>query len=154
MLLMWTDPARPDDQQEAADSPGVLNKILDRLDAYAAERGTPLAVQIYAGHHYPEPAHWQGTRHIPADPGDGPRPVLLLTVGASTTPLYWIASDGHEYTSKGPADTDEPEFEYLYGGQESYAPASTLIPAEQARTAAEHFHTTSGQRPDTITWQN
>jgi hypothetical protein len=151
---MWTDPGRPDDQQETADSPGILNKLLDRLDAHAAQQGTPLAVQIYAGHRYPEAAHWQGTGHIPADPGDGPRPVLLLTVGADTTPLYWISPDGQEYTSKGPGNADEPEFEYLYGGQESYAPASTLIPAKQARAAAEHFHTTNGQRPDTITWQN
>jgi transcriptional regulator with XRE-family HTH domain len=43
-------------------------------------------------------------------------------------PLYWISPGGREYTSKGTAPTDEPEFEYLYGGQESYAPPPPSSP--------------------------
>jgi immunity protein Imm1 of predicted polymorphic toxin system len=152
MLLIWTDPTRPDHQQEHADAPAVLDKLLDRIDA-AARTGTPLAVQLYAGHHYPEPAHWEGTRRIPADPGHSPQPELLITLGADTTPLYWTSPDGREYTSKGPASTHEPEFTYLYGGQESYAPAWSLIPAVQALDALREFHQTGGQQPRNTTWQ-
>jgi hypothetical protein len=49
MLLTWTEPTRPDHQQERADDPAVLGKLLDRIDA-AATAGTPLAFQLYAGH--------------------------------------------------------------------------------------------------------
>jgi hypothetical protein len=152
MLIIWTDPTRPDNQQERADDPAVLGKLLDRIDA-AASAGTPLAVQLYAGHHYPEPAHWEGTRHIPEDPGDSPQPELLLTLGADATPLYWISPDGREYASKGRCDADEPEFPYLYGGQESNAPAWSLIPVSQALDALWEFHQTGGQQPRNTTWQ-
>jgi hypothetical protein len=152
MLLIWTEPTRPDHQQERADDPAVLDKLLDRIDA-TARAGTPLAVQLYAGHHYPEPAHWEGTCHLPADPGDSPQPELLITLGADTTPLYWTSPDGNEYISKGPARANDPEFTYLYGGQESYAPAWSLIPATQALDALREFHQTGGQQPRNTIWQ-
>jgi hypothetical protein len=47
----------------------------------------------------------------------------------------------------------EPELEFFYGGQESYAPAWSLVPAEQAREAARQFLASSGQRPAAITWR-
>jgi hypothetical protein len=154
MILIWTDPARPDHQQEHAHDLSVMSKLLHRIGERArAAGGTPLAVQLYAGDRYPRSAHWEGTRHMPDDPGDGPRPELLLTLGAARTPLYWTAPDGSEYASKGPSVTSEPEFEYLYGGQPSYAPASMLVPVAQALDAVTEFFDTNGLRPAGISWQ-
>jgi Immunity protein Imm1 len=154
MLILWTDLASRRHQQRhvaAADLAG-LDDLMDRLDEQASRDGDPAAVQIYAGNHYPQASHYHDSRHIPDDPGDGPQPVLFLTVGGAQTPLYWIEANGREHTSKGSAGEHKPEFEYLYGGQESYAPACQLIPREQAREAARLFLASGGQQPRNITW--
>ena len=151
MLVMWSDTDIDDQRQLTADAE-QLDELLDRLHKEGLLSGSANAVQIYAGQRYPEEGHGDESGWIPADPGDGPQPVLFLTVGTDQTPVYWIEADGREHTSKNASD-DEPEFEYLYGGQESYAPAWSLIPANQAREAARQFLATGGQRPGNITWR-
>jgi hypothetical protein len=115
----------------------------------------PLAVQLYAGDRYPSLDHWEGASHVPCDAGDGPRPELLLALGAAHTPLYWTAADSSEHASNGgPGPAGRPEFEYLYGGKPSYAPAPTLVTAAQALDAIREFSKTNGQRPAGILWQH
>jgi hypothetical protein len=152
MLVIWRDQPHHQDQKHPVRTVTELDDLVDCIHA-AADHDYPTAVQLYAGDHYPERGHWQAETWIADDPGDGPRPVLFFTAGAKETPLYWIEPDGTEYTSTGPSADDEPEFEYSYGGQESYAPAWSLIPADQAREAARQFLATGGQRPGNITWQ-
>ena len=36
--------------------------------------------------------------------------------------MYWVSSIGRECARCGDHGDDEAEFEYLYGGQETYAP--------------------------------
>jgi hypothetical protein len=162
MLLIWTRPALRSGRRshrkavhriELADDLVALDEHLDQLNS-AARAGTPLAVKLYAGRHYlDEPGRQDGARHIPAHPSDRPQPELLLTLGAGTTPLYWTGADGRQFASKGPASTGEPRFRYLDHGQETSAPAWSLIPAGQARDALREFHQTGGQQPRNTTWQ-
>jgi hypothetical protein len=155
MLILWTDLTNNRHEQQSIDptDPAGLEDLMDRLHDRAHRDGDPAAVQIYAGNRYPQSSHYSNGRHVPDDPGDGPQPVLFLTVGSEHSPVYWIEADGSEHTSKGAGKADEAEFEYLYGGQESYAPAWSLVPHEQAREAARQFVVTGGQRPANITWR-
>jgi Immunity protein Imm1 len=155
MLLLWTDLRNYRHEQEHIDPADAtrLDDLLNRLHEQARRDGDPAAVQLYAGNHYPQASHYQDGRHVPDDPGDGPQPVLFLTVGTSQSPVYWIDPSGHEHTSQGQPRDAEPEFEYLYGGQESYAPAWQLVPLGQAREAARQFLASDGKRPGNITWR-
>lgn len=153
MLVIWRDSEHVSDDQQRVDTTAELDTLLDRLHRRATADHYPHYVFIYAGNRYPEEGHGRGDRWIPADPGDGPQPEILFTVGNGATPVYWNTAGGDEYSSKGPDDKDEPEFEYFYGGQESYAPAWSLIPHDQAREAARIFVASNGQRPDNITWR-
>jgi Immunity protein Imm1 len=151
----WTEPLRPRHHQThsiaLADDPAALDKLLDHIAARARK---PLAVTLYAGHHYhDEPDRWDDARHIPAHPSDRPQPELTLTLGADTTPLHWTSADGRKYTSQSPASDNEPGFRYLDGGHEAYAPAWSLIPVRQARDALREFHQAGGHRPRNTTWQ-
>jgi hypothetical protein len=152
MLVMWRDAPYTDDQQQIITQTAPLDDLLDRLHQQSQHHGTANAIQIYAGDRYPEEGHGENGRWIPPDPGDGPQPVLFFTLGTDHSPLYWIEPSGHEHTSLGIPGNDEPEFEYLYGGQESYAPAWSLIPTGQARQAARLFMASGGQQPANITW--
>jgi hypothetical protein len=155
MLILWTNLTNNRHEQQHVDPADLveLNTLLDRLHDQACHDGGPAAVQIYAGNHYPQDRHYENGHHVPGDPGDGPQPVLFLTVGDEHSPVYWIEASGQEHTSEGLGGPDDPEFEYLYGGQESYAPAWSLVPREQAREAARQFMASGGQRPGNITWR-
>jgi len=142
-----------DDAIQHVDGQAGLDKLLDSLHEQATHDDYPHSVVIYAGERYPEEGHGDAGGWIPADPGDGDRPELCLVVGAQQSPLYWTSADGARSTSTGPATSDEPELEYFHGGQESYAPASSLIPTEQAREAARQFIACNGKRPGNITWR-
>jgi hypothetical protein len=135
----------------------ALDCLLDELHARAVADGYPHAVTIYPGDHYPHGGYGEGDRWIPEDPGDGPMPELTLVVGAGESPLYWEEPAGKELISVSahPArqNADEDSFEYFYGGQESYAPRSSLVPRDQAREAARQFAASGGRRPATIAWQ-
>jgi hypothetical protein len=151
-LIMWRGPGQVSDQQQHIITAEELDALIDRLHSQATADHYPQHVLIYPGDRYPEAAHGEADRRIPDDPGDGPRPELVFTIGADHSPVYWYEPDGREHTSQGPAEGDEPEFEYFCGGQQSYAPAWSLIPAAQAREAARQFVTSGGQRPGNITW--
>jgi hypothetical protein len=153
MLVMWRDAPYIDDQQQVITQAPSLDDLLDRLHRQGQYDGTANVVQIYAGDQYPEEGHGEGDRWIPADPGDGPQTVLFFTLGADHSPVYWIEPSGREHTSLGVPGNDEPEFEYLYGGQESYAPAWSLVPTEQAREAARQFLASGGKQPENIIWR-
>jgi hypothetical protein len=158
MLVMWRDLQHEyqDDERQRVDDTTALDQLLDRLHQQASADDYPHAVVIYAGNTYPEIGHGEADRWIPASPGDGPQPVLMLTVGTSESPVYWTQPDGQQQASKGPRHVTQPEpryfFEYYYGGQESYATESSLLPREQARDAARLFVASDGKRPDNITW--
>ena len=132
---------------------GYTIKNQTHVEAHAAADQYPHAVVIYPGDHYPEEGHGQGNQWIPADPGDGPLPELCLTVGTGQSPVFWDEPGQPELLSQGTAQDAEPELEFFYGGQESYAPAWSLIPAEQAREAARQFIVSDGKRPANITWR-
>ncbi|HEY3956207.1 MAG TPA: Imm1 family immunity protein [Streptosporangiaceae bacterium] len=153
-LIMWRGPGQVSDQQQHIQTPGELDATLDRLHSQATADRYPQYILIYPGDCYPEDGHGEADRWVPADPGDGPRPELVLTIGAVDSPVYWYERDGREHASQGTAHDEEPEFEYFCGGQQSYAPAWSLIPHEQAREAARQFVATGGQRPDNITWHD
>ena len=105
---------------------------------------------IYPGDHYPAGGHGEGDRWIPEDPGDGPMPELTLVAGANESPVYFDEPAGNEHISTGPRQPAAGgSFEYFYGGQESYAPPSSLVPQDQAREAARQFATSGGKRPAT-----
>jgi hypothetical protein len=135
----------------------ALDALLDELHAQAAADGYPHAVTIYPGDHYPHGGHGEGNRWIADDPGDGPMPELTLIVGAEESPLYWDEPSGMELISAGARQASQgagdESFEYFYGGQESYAPRSALVPRDQAREAARLFAASGGQQPATIAWQ-
>jgi hypothetical protein len=155
MLVLWRDLAHEftaDQQQRIEDTP-ALDALLDNLHQQASADDYPHAVGIYAGNHYPDDAHGQGDQWIPADAGDGPQPELMLVIGTTQSPVDWTAPDGANHTSTGTTDSDEPELEFFLGGQESYAPAWSLVPTEQARQAARLFVASGGQRPGNITWR-
>lgn len=151
MLVIWRDQPHHEDRKQPVHTTAELDELIDSIHT-AADTDCPSAVQLYAGDRYPENAHWKAETWVPEDPGDGPQPVLFFTAGAKETPVYWIGPDGTEHTSTGTTQADEPELEYLYGGQESYAPAWSLIPAGQAREAARQFLKDHGKRPLGITW--
>jgi hypothetical protein len=134
----------------------ALDVLLDELHAQAVADGYPHAVTIYPGDHYPHGGYGEGDRWIPEDPGDGPMPELTLVVGAEESPVYWDEPPGKELISAGAHQAGQPpgedSFEYFCGGQESYAPPSSLLPQDQAREVARSF-AASGQRPATITWR-
>jgi hypothetical protein len=152
MLVIWPDHQRQGSQNTAVADAAELDTLLDRLHQQARTSGHPDAIQLYPGHRYPQPGHFDHDTWIPDDPGDGPLPELLLTVGADVSPVYWDEPGGIEDSSTGTASTDEPEFEYLHSGQLSYAPAWSLVPTAQARQAARLFVTSGGKRPANITW--
>jgi Immunity protein Imm1 len=158
MLLMWQNTGDTGQRSRQVHDAATLDTLLDQLHQQAAAARHPHATVIYAGNHYPRPAHARGDTPIPADPGDGPQPELTLVVGATDTPLYWDGPDGSQQVSVGPRLVTQPEpeyfFEFYYGGQESYATESSLIPATQARQAARLFLTNGGQQPDNITWRS
>lgn len=157
MLVIWRDPPYTHDEQQHVNDTLALDRLLDRLHHDAAATGHHNAVILYAGNHYPQEAHAENGRWIPDDPGDGEQPELILTVGASESPLYWDEPGGPQHTSHGPRPVTQPEpeyyFQYLYGGQESYATESSLIPAMQAREAARLFLQNDGKRPGNVAWQ-
>jgi hypothetical protein len=157
MLVMWQYTYDTRHQSQHIDTPANLDSLLDRLHQQASTDHYPNAVHIYAGNHYPQHAHAEGDRWIPDNPGDGPQPQLMLVIGADDTPLSWYDLGGHEHTSLSPHPVPQPEprefFEFFYGGQESYAPESSLIPHQQAREAARQFLTNNGKRPANITWR-
>lgn len=158
MLVLWRDPPYLHDEQQPAGDTAVLDALLDRLHQEARTAGVPNAVQIYAGNRYPEDAHPDGDHWVPTDPGDGDQPELFLVVGAGQSPLYWTQPPAAQHVSHGqpPSQASQPgddyAFAYLYGGSQSYAPQSSLVPTEQAREAARLFIATGGQRPANITW--
>lgn len=157
MLVMWQYIYDARHHSQHIDTPASLDALLDRLHQQARTDHYPNAIHIYAGNRYPERAHAENDRWIPDDPGDGPQPELILVIGADDTPVSWYDPTGREHTGQGPRHVQQPEprefFEFFYGGQESYAPESSLIPATQAREAARRFMASGGQRPDNITWQ-
>lgn len=158
MLVIWRDPPYTHDQEQHVHDAPELDRLLDRLHRDAAAVGHPNAVILYAGNHYPQEAHGGNGSWIPADPGDGGQPELILTVGTGESPLYWDEPGGTQNTSHGPrVVTQWPEseyyFQYLYGGQESYATESSLVPAGQAREAARLFLQKDGKRPGNVAWQ-
>ena len=81
----------------------------------------------------------------------------MLVVGADQSPVSWFDPAQHEHTSVGPRQVQQPEeryfFEFYFGGQESYATESSLVPQEEAREAARRFLASGGQRPDNVTWR-
>jgi Immunity protein Imm1 len=163
MLLIWTtpsrweEPSRPSHHQThriaKADDPELLGRLLDRIEAAARAR-TPLGITLYAGHHYHDtPAHWRGINYVRARHSDRPRPELALALGGDATPLHWTSADGRSYTSQGADGNDEPELRYLDRGEETSAPAWSLISAGRAREALWDFHRTGGRQPGDLTWQ-
>jgi hypothetical protein len=135
----------------------ALDVLLDDLHAQAVADGYPHAVTIYPGDRYPHGGHCEGDRRIDEDPGGGPMPQLTMVVGAEESPLYWDEPPGKELISVGAHQASqgagEDSFEYFYGGQESYAPRSALVPRDQAREAARLFAASGGQQHATIAWQ-
>jgi hypothetical protein len=134
----------------------ALDDLLDELHAQAVADGYPHAVTIYPGDHYPHSGYGEGDRWIPEDPGEGRMPELTLVVGTEESPLYWDEPAGNQLVSLGAPQAgqaaDEDSFEYFYGGQESYAPRSSLVPRNQAREAVRLFAASGGERPAAIAW--
>lgn len=155
MLAMWRDREHEydDDQQQHISTVAELDALLDRLHRQATADHYPHAVIIYPGNRYPDEGHGAGSQWIPANPGDGPQPELCLTVGAEHSPLFWDQPGQPEYLSKGHNGGADHEFEFFYGGQESNAPAWSLVPTADAREAARQFLTSGGTQPPAITWQ-
>jgi len=157
MLVLWRQIDDPADENEPVNDVAALDALLDRLHKRARAEDYPHAVHLYAGQRYPHPAHGRGNQWIPEDPGDGPQPELMLVVGAEDSPVSWFDPAGHEHTSVGPRHVHQPEpryfFEFYFGGQESYATESSLVPSDQAREAARQFLASGGQRPANITWR-
>lgn len=137
MLLMWQDAGDTAPRSQHVHDVPTLGTHLDRLHEQAGAGHHPHAIVIYAGDRCPRPAHARGDTPIPADPGDGPQPELTLVVGAPDTPLFWDGPDGTQQVSAGPRQVTQPEpeyfFEFSYGGQDSYATESSLVPAQDAR---------------------
>jgi Immunity protein Imm1 len=153
MLIMWRPLGHVDEAELHIDAPDALDALLDRLHRQAIADDYPHAAFIYAGEHYPEIGHAENGSWIPATPGDGKQPELLLTVGTEQSPVYWTDPADNQHISQGPAGSDHPELEYFSGGQETYAPAWSLVPTGQAREAARQFVASGGQRPANVTWR-
>lgn len=132
MTLHWGD-----DQQYEAEDRAALDAQLDVLDRAARHQHRPIAVTI-----------WAGSR---ADGSDGP--ALTVTVGADHAAVQWTRPPGEALVSSNGTTTEEPWFEFDYGGDLSDLPAWTLIPATTARDAAHAFFQDQ-QRPAEISWSN
>lgn len=152
MLVVWqyrhaTSPASQDIQ-----SPAALHALLRVLDQRAAADGYPHAVLLSASTRL---SRLGVSAH---DDGPGPQPELTLVVGADETPvLWWDSLPAARQISVGSRRVSQPEpqdfFGYHSGGQQRFAPESSLVSRADSWQAGRLFLTSGGRRPATITWR-
>lgn len=156
MLVVWQYRNAFSSASQDVQTPGQLDALLRVLDQRAAADGYPHAVLLSAD------ADRIRVKSSPASAGaaagQGPQPELTLVVGAPDAPvLWWDSLPAARQISVGSRQVPQPEpqdfFGYYSGGQERYAPESSLVSREDSRNAARLFLTSGGHRPVIITWR-
>ncbi|HEY2575865.1 MAG TPA: hypothetical protein VGI74_06110 [Streptosporangiaceae bacterium] len=156
MLVVWQYRHATSQASQDVQSPAALHALLRVLDQRAAADGYPHAVLLLAGSRLSRlgvSAHNGGP-----GPAEGPPPELTLVVGADDTPvLWWDSLPAARQISIGARRVSQPEppdfFGYHSGGQQRYAPESSLVSRDESWQAGRLFLTSGGRQPATITWR-
>jgi hypothetical protein len=154
MLVVWQYRHATSQASQDVQSPAALHALLGVLHQRATADGYPHAVLLSASSRLSR----LGVSAHNGGPTEGPQPEMTLVVGAEEVPvLWWDSLPAVRQISVGPRQVSQPEppdfFGYYSGGQQRYAPESSLIPRDDSWQAGRLFLTSHGRRPSTITWR-